>query len=67
MLSTDIFNFSLETKVFPDDLKVGKVAPVYKSGDKDDLNNYQPNSMLPTVATLFEKKSSKTTIFTYCS
>ena len=31
---TDIFNFSLETKVFPDDLKVGKVAPVYKFGDK---------------------------------
>ena len=37
---TDIFNFSLETKVFPDGLKVGKVAPVYKSGDKVDLNNY---------------------------
>ena len=37
---TDIFNFSLETKVFADDLKVGKVVPVYKSGDKDDLNNY---------------------------
>ena len=38
----EIFNFSLETKVFPDDLKVGKVAPVYKSGDKDDLNNSRP-------------------------
>ena len=36
---TDIFNFSPETKVFPDDLTVGKVAPVYKSGDKNDLNN----------------------------
>ena len=42
---TDIFNLSLETKVFPDDLKVGKVAPVYKSGDKDDLNNYRPISV----------------------
>ena len=52
---TDIFNFSLETEVFPDDLKVGKVAPVYKSGDKDDLNNYRPISVLPTVATVFEK------------
>ena len=38
---TDIFNFSLETKVFPDDLKVGKIAPVYTSGDKDYLNNYE--------------------------
>ena len=47
---TDIFNFSTETKVFPDDLKVGKVATVYISGDKDDLNNYRPISELPTVA-----------------
>ena len=52
---TDIFNFSPETKVFPDDLKVGKVAPVYKSGDKDDLNNYRPILVLPTVAIVFEK------------
>ena len=54
---TDIFNFSLESKVFPDDLKVGKVAPVYKSGDKNDLNNYLPISVLPTVARVFEKYS----------
>ena len=54
---TDIFNFSLETKVLPDDLKVGKAAPVYKSGDKDDLNNYWPISVRPTVARVFEKCS----------
>ena len=35
-------------------MKVGKVAPVYKSGDKDDLNNYRPISVLPTVARVFE-------------
>ena len=27
---TDIFNFSVLTKVFSDDLKIGKAAPVYK-------------------------------------
>ena len=48
-----MFNFSPETMVFPGDLKVGKVAPVYKSGDKDDLNNYRPTSVLPTVARVF--------------
>ena len=52
---TVIFNFSVLTKVFPDDLKIGKVAPVYKSGDKDDLNNYCPISVLPTVTRVFEK------------
>ena len=52
---TDIFNFSVTTKVFPDDLKVGKVAPAFKSGDRDNLNNYRPISVLPIVARVFEK------------
>ena len=52
---TDIFNFSVLTKVFPDDLKIGKVATVYKSGDKDDSNNYRFISVFPTVARGFEK------------
>ena len=34
---------------------MGKVTPVYKSGNKDDLNNYRPISVLPTVARVFEK------------
>ena len=32
-----------------------KVAPVYKGGDKDNLDNYRPISVLPTVAMVFEK------------
>ena len=31
---TDTFNSSMASKVFPDDLKVGKNAVVHKSGDK---------------------------------
>ena len=58
----DIFNFSIETGVFPDDVKVGKVAPVYKSGEKDDLNNYQPVSVLPTAAS--EKYSMDKSLIT---
>ena len=52
---TDIFNFSVSTKVFPDDLKIGKVAPVYNSEDKDDLSNYHPISVLPTVARVLKR------------
>ena len=52
---TDIFNFSIKTGVFSDDLKVGRVAPVYNSGKKDHLNNYRPISVLPTAARVFEK------------
>ena len=35
----ELFNLSIETNTFPDDFKVGKVAPVFKSGDKKDLTN----------------------------
>ena len=61
---TDIFKFSPETKVFPDDLKVGKVARVYKAGDKDNLNNYRPISVLPTVARVFKKYSTDKSLTT---
>ena len=49
---TFMFNFSVITKIFPDDLKV---APVFKNGERDDLGNYRPISVLPTVARVFEK------------
>ena len=51
----DIFSFSVASKVFPDYLKIGKIAAVHKSGDKDQLNIYRPISVLPTVARVFEK------------
>ena len=47
---TDIFNTCIETKVYPDDLKLGKVKPIFKSERKDDLNNYRPIIVMPTVA-----------------
>ena len=52
---SQIFNMSLMTKCYPDSLKFAKVAPVYKGGDKDNLDNYRPISVLPTVARVFEK------------
>ena len=36
---SDLFNFSVGTKTYPDDFKVAKVTPIFKSGDKDDVNN----------------------------
>ena len=51
----DIFSLSISTKVFPDDLKVLKVVPVYKSGERENLNNHRPIAVLPTIARVFEK------------
>ena len=52
---SQIFNISLTTKCYPDSLKFAKVKFVYKGGDKDNLDNYRPISVLPTVARVFEK------------
>ena len=39
---TCIFNKSLITGIFPDGLKIGKVTPIYKGGDKHNIGNYRP-------------------------
>ena len=50
-----IFNLSMSTGIFPDQLKLAKVVPVYKSGDSDSCNNYRPISVLPVFSKVFER------------
>ena len=45
-----IFTTAISSNQFIDDLKITKVAAVFKSGERDDLNNYRPISVLPTIA-----------------
>ena len=52
---TDIFNACIETRIFQDDLKIGKVTPIFKSERKDDLNNYRLITVLPTVTRVMER------------
>ena len=52
---TYIFNISIKTRVFTWDFKLSKVTPVFKSGDRDELGNYRPISVIPTIARVFEK------------
>lgn len=51
---TIIFNLSLPTGLFPDDWESSKVAPIFKQGDKCDMNNYRPISVISAVAKVFE-------------
>ena len=44
---TDIFNNSLVSGIFSDQMKIAKVIPMYTSDDKFLLNNYRPISILP--------------------
>jgi hypothetical protein len=42
----NIYNASLELEIFPDQIKIAKVAPFYKKEDKRDFPNYRPIVLL---------------------
>ena len=54
---TFLINQSLNSGIFPDQLKIAKVLPIYKNTELDDndLNSYRPISILPTISKIFEK------------
>ena len=51
---TLIINQSLNSGIFPDKLKVAKVTPIFKKGDKQIITNYRPISVLPVISKIFE-------------
>ena len=51
-------NKSFSTGTVPNVLKLATVIPVYKSKDKQLLNNYRPISLLPAVSKIIEKIST---------
>ena len=52
---TLIINQSLSTGIFPNKLKIAKVAPVFKKDDPHQFGNYRPISLLPAISKIFEK------------
>ncbi|CAL4087967.1 unnamed protein product, partial [Meganyctiphanes norvegica] len=50
-----IFNLALTTGVYPDNLKIAKVIPIFKKGSPTSVNNYRPISILSTINKIFEK------------
>ena len=48
-------NLSLSQGIFPKELKIAHVTPVYKSGDKFSINNYRPISLLSVFSKILEK------------
>lgn len=52
---TFICNKPFSDGICPDSMKVAKIAPLYKSGDKDMFTNYRPVSLLPQFSKILEK------------
>ena len=52
----ELINLSFATGVYPDNLKIAKVIPVFKNkGDRLTLSNYRPISLLSNINKNFEK------------
>ena len=52
---TYLINESLTSGVFPSELKLARVVPIFKSGDPSLLTNYRPISVLSFFSKIFEK------------
>ena len=50
-----LFHRCIIKSYFPDALKIAKVVPLHKEGDKHEPTNYRPISLLPTIGKIFEK------------
>ena len=49
------FNYHMSSGKFPDELKLGKISPIYKKDNEELLENYRPVSTLPIFGKIFEK------------
>ena len=50
-----IVNLSISAGIFSDFLKIARVIPVFKSGDRRLMSNYRPVSVLPIFSKVFER------------
>ena len=50
-----VINLSIATGIVPSGFKIGLITPVYKSGPKNDMDNYRPITVLPVCSKIFEQ------------
>lgn len=52
---THLANNCFKQGIFPDLLKKSIITPVHKGGNRDDVSNYRPISVLPAISKIIEK------------
>ena len=51
----ELFNKCIKLGYYPENMKVARVVPIHKGGDRNDINNYRPISILTQFNRLFER------------
>ena len=51
---TLIINQSIATEIFPENLKIAKVVPIYKKDDQSQIKNCRPIPVLLVISKIFE-------------
>ena len=49
------FNVAIDTGLFPNNMKLADVSPIFKKGDRLDKVNYRSVSILSSLSKIFEK------------
>ena len=52
---TQIINLSLKSGTVPKDWKSARVVPLFKKGKAEEMDNYRPISILPSVSKILER------------
>ena len=55
-----VLNTSIITGTFPSSWKLANLTPLYKKGKSDNIENYRPISVLPTLSKLPERHVHQT-------
>ena len=57
-----VINCSIINSICPAQLKLARATPIYKQGNKTDLDNYRPISVLPVISKILENQSANTSL-----
>jgi len=52
---THLINSSLISGIFPNKLKITKLEPLFKKGNRQIVSNYRPIALLPSISKIYEK------------
>lgn len=63
---TYLINLSFGCGIFPEALKFSIIKPLYKKGDRHDMSNYRPITLIPILSKIYEKCMYKRLLH-YCN